>query len=89
LQTNLKKLNVQPIQQIEEVNMFKSDGNVIHFSAPKGKFKESKDGLIARARTPVLLQDVGPSNSSQAHAVIIRRCTTQPLSDFRITASKY
>jgi NAC domain len=38
LQTSLKKLNVQPIQAIEEVNMFKSDGNVIHFSAPKGKF---------------------------------------------------
>lgn len=36
LQTALKKLNVQPIQAIEEVNMFKSDGNVIHFSAPKG-----------------------------------------------------
>jgi len=35
LQTSLKKLNVQPIQSIEEVNMFKSDGNVIHFSAPK------------------------------------------------------
>jgi hypothetical protein len=38
LQTALKKLNVQPIQAIEEVNMFKSDGNVIHFSAPKGTF---------------------------------------------------
>lgn len=37
LQTSLKKLNVQPIAQIEEVNMFKEDGNVIHFSAPKGK----------------------------------------------------
>ena len=36
LQTTLKKMNVQPITQIEEVNMFKSDGNVIHFSAPKG-----------------------------------------------------
>ncbi|KAA8569065.1 hypothetical protein EYC84_000736 [Monilinia fructicola] len=33
--TSLKKLNVQPIQAIEEVNMFKSDGNVIHFAAPK------------------------------------------------------
>lgn len=30
-------MNVQPIQAIEEVNMFKSDGNVIHFSAPKGE----------------------------------------------------
>lgn len=36
LQTSLKKLNVQPIQAIEEVNMFKEDGNVIHFAAPKG-----------------------------------------------------
>jgi len=35
LQSALKKLNVQPIQAIEEVNMFKEDGNVIHFSAPK------------------------------------------------------
>ncbi|KAL5396691.1 Nascent polypeptide-associated complex subunit beta [Paraphaeosphaeria minitans] len=35
LQGALKKLNVQPIQAIEEVNMFKTDGNVIHFSAPK------------------------------------------------------
>ncbi|KUI74558.1 Nascent polypeptide-associated complex subunit beta [Cytospora mali] len=35
LQQALKKLNVQPIQAIEEVNMFKSDGNVIHFAAPK------------------------------------------------------
>jgi len=35
LQTALKKLNVQPIQAIEEVNMFKEDGNVIHFAAPK------------------------------------------------------
>ncbi|GLI77860.1 nascent polypeptide-associated complex subunit beta [Penicillium ochrochloron] len=35
LQTTLKKLNVQPIQGIEEVNMFKEDGNVIHFGAPR------------------------------------------------------
>lgn len=36
LQANLKKIGVQPITGIEEVNMFKSDGNVIHFSAPRG-----------------------------------------------------
>lgn len=41
LQTALKKLNVQPIQAIEEVNMFKEDGNVIHFSAPKGESSRS------------------------------------------------
>lgn len=36
LQGALKKLNVQPIPGVEEVNMFKEDGNVLHFTAPKG-----------------------------------------------------
>jgi len=35
LQTALKKLGVQPITGIEEVNMFREDGNVLHFTAPK------------------------------------------------------
>lgn len=42
LQASLKKMNVQPIQAIEEVNMFKEDGNVIHFSNPKGESEERK-----------------------------------------------
>ncbi len=36
LANSLKKINAQPIQAIEEVNMFREDGQVIHFSAPKG-----------------------------------------------------
>ena len=42
LQGALKKLNVQPIPGVEEVNMFREDGNVLHFSAPKGEFQVSK-----------------------------------------------
>lgn len=38
LQAALKKLNVQPIPGVEEVNMFREDGNVLHFTAPKGTF---------------------------------------------------
>jgi nascent polypeptide-associated complex subunit beta len=38
LQGALKKLNVQPIPGVEEVNMFREDGNVLHFTAPKGSF---------------------------------------------------
>lgn len=38
LQAALKKLNVQPIAGVEEVNMFREDGNVLHFSAPKGVY---------------------------------------------------
>jgi len=35
LQAALKKLNVQAISGIEEVNMFQEDGNVLHFSNPR------------------------------------------------------
>jgi len=35
LNAALKKLNVQAMPGIEEINMFKDDGNVIHFQAPK------------------------------------------------------
>ena len=37
LQSNLKKLGVNNIPGIEEVNMMKEDGNVIHFTNPKGE----------------------------------------------------
>ncbi|XP_046571718.1 transcription factor BTF3 homolog 4-like [Haliotis rubra] len=35
LQSSLKKLSVNVIPGIEEVNMIKDDGNVIHFNNPK------------------------------------------------------
>jgi hypothetical protein len=38
LQAALKKLGTQPIAGVEEVNMFKEDGNVLHFAAPRGEF---------------------------------------------------
>jgi len=40
-------MNVQPIPAIEEVNMFKSDGNVIHFAAPKGESLHPKPLIVA------------------------------------------
>ena len=42
LGSTLKKLGVQPIQGVEEVNLFKEDGNVIHFGQPKGTFKKRR-----------------------------------------------
>jgi hypothetical protein len=59
LQQTLKKLNTQPIQAIEEVNMFKSDGNVIHFAAPKGAFDPTP--LRAIVNTPVALTSLPQS----------------------------
>lgn len=42
LQAALKKLNTQPIPNIEEINMFQDDGNVLHFKAPKGNILNLK-----------------------------------------------
>lgn len=36
LQGTLKKLSVNPIPGIEEVNMIREDGTVLHFTNPKG-----------------------------------------------------
>jgi nascent polypeptide-associated complex subunit beta len=36
LTSALKKLGVTPIPGIEEANLFQADGNVIHFTNPKG-----------------------------------------------------
>jgi nascent polypeptide-associated complex subunit beta len=38
IQAALGKLNVQPITGVEEVNMFKEDGTVLHFQHPRGEF---------------------------------------------------
>ena len=35
LQTAFKKLGATPIPDIEEVNLFRDDGKIIHFNAPK------------------------------------------------------
>jgi nascent polypeptide-associated complex subunit beta len=46
-------MNVQPIQAIEEVNMFKEDGNVIHFAAPKGESLTPASVSILRPRRQI------------------------------------
>ena len=73
LQTSLKKLNVQPIQAIEEVNMFKEDGNVIHFAAPKGASSKPHAALTVAVgelirhllqSTPPFPQTLSPSTAT-------------------------
>lgn len=39
LTATLKRLGVNNIPGIEEVNLFKDDGNVIHFANPKGRLR--------------------------------------------------
>ncbi|KAK4699387.1 nascent polypeptide-associated complex subunit beta, partial [Phenoliferia sp. Uapishka_3] len=55
LQGALKKLGVTPMAGVEEVNMFQDDGNVVHFTAPKGEpsyleGEKHDEMIVGRAR---------------------------------------
>lgn len=65
LQGALKKLNVQPIPGVEEVNMFREDGNVLHFNAPKGQ-----STFLSAPDSPVNLRERRAQTVS-AHRVVI------------------
>lgn len=42
----LKKMALTNINGVEEVNIFKNDGSVIHISAPKSKLNDSKIYIV-------------------------------------------
>ena len=46
LQGQLKKLNVNPIPAIEEVNLFKDDNTVVHFTKPKVQAEISSNTYV-------------------------------------------
>lgn len=71
LQVALKKLAVEPMTGIEEVNMFKEDGNVIHIAAPKvhGAVTSNTLAVYGKAQDkelteliPGILSQLGPES---------------------------
>jgi nascent polypeptide-associated complex subunit beta len=71
LQTSLKKLGLNPIPSIEEVNMIKNDGSVIHFNNPKVQASLSANtfAVTGHAETkpitemlPSILSQLGPES---------------------------
>ncbi|ORY27630.1 NAC domain-domain-containing protein [Naematelia encephala] len=71
VQAALKKLSVQPIVGVEEVNMFKEDGNVIHFNRPQvqGAMNSNTLAVYGAGQTkeltelvPGILNQLGPDS---------------------------
>ncbi|KAK9717733.1 Nascent polypeptide-associated complex subunit beta [Basidiobolus ranarum] len=71
LQGLIKKLNVQPIPTIEEVNMFKDDGKVLHFTAPKVAASTQSNTFVISGKgedkeltelIPGILHQLGPDS---------------------------
>merc|ERR1712050_279651 len=71
LQAQLKRLGVNNIPGIEEVNMFKEDGSVVHFSAPKVQASVSANTFVVTGHAeskrleellPGIISQLGPDN---------------------------
>mmetsp|Transcript_89595 Transcript_89595/g.258376 ORF Transcript_89595/g.258376 Transcript_89595/m.258376 type:complete len:156 (-) Transcript_89595:29-496(-) len=71
LQAQLKRLGANAIPGIEEVNMFREDGTVIHFSAPKVQASVASNTFAISGRgdskrleelLPGILSQLGPDN---------------------------
>merc|ERR1712039_535560 len=71
MQAQLKRLGVNNIPGIEEVNMFKDDGSVIHFAAPKVQASVSSNTFVVSGHAenkrleellPGIINQLGPDN---------------------------
>ncbi|ORZ17901.1 NAC domain-domain-containing protein [Absidia repens] len=71
LQATLQSLKVQPIPGIEEVNMFRDDGKVIHLSAPRIQAAANANTFAIHGRAvekdltelvPGILNQLGPDS---------------------------
>ncbi|KAF7731265.1 Nascent polypeptide-associated complex subunit beta [Apophysomyces ossiformis] len=71
LQAALQKLGVQPIAGVDEVNMFKDDGKVLHFAAPKVQAAVNANTFAIHGRSsekdltelvPNILHQLGPDS---------------------------
>merc|ERR1719331_1845323 len=71
LQATLKRLNVNNIPAIEEVNLFKDNGTVIHFASPKVQASIAANTYVVSGHAetkklqdllPGILNQLGPDN---------------------------
>merc|ERR1712217_993087 len=71
MQAQLKRLGVNNIPGIEEVNMFKEDGTVIHFASPKVQASVSSNTFVVSGHgetkrleelLPGIINQLGPDN---------------------------
>ncbi|KAI8884775.1 nascent polypeptide-associated complex subunit beta [Backusella circina FSU 941] len=71
LSAALQKLNVQPIPGVDQVNMFKDDGKVIHFANPRVQAAANANTFAIHGRStekelaeliPGILNQLGPES---------------------------
>ena len=69
LNTVIRKYGVQPLGDIEEVNMFKDDNSVVHFKKPQVQFSARENLVVVSGASeskklhelmPGIMQQIGP-----------------------------
>ncbi|OLY80868.1 Nascent polypeptide-associated complex subunit beta [Smittium mucronatum] len=66
LAATLKKMNAQPLAGVEEVNMFRDDGKVVHFTNPKVSATSGANSFIINGEGQVKeIADLFPGILSQ------------------------
>ena len=78
LQSMLKRLGCNAIPEIEEVNLFKDDGNIIHFTNPKVQASIAANTYVISGRAeektmqellPGIINQLGPDNLQHLKAL--------------------
>jgi len=73
LKSAIKKFGVQPLQDIDEVNMFKDDNTVVHFKKPQIQFSVRENLMVVTGNPetkeiasmlPGILKQLGPQQMS-------------------------
>ncbi|PFX25376.1 Transcription factor BTF3-like 4 [Stylophora pistillata] len=75
LQNNLKKLSVNTIPGIEEVNMIKDDGMVIHFTNPKvqASLQSNTFAVVGQSEIKILKDHKNQENDFQFKELIVKK----------------
>ncbi|CAH2059049.1 unnamed protein product, partial [Iphiclides podalirius] len=90
LQSSLKKLSVNTIPGIEEVNMIKDDGTVIHFNNPKAQASLAANTFAITGHgenkqiaemLPGILSQLGPEGLSQLKRIASSVAAPKPIDE--------
>ena len=87
LKSTLNRLNVRDIPAIEEVNLFKEDGNVIHFASPKVQASIQANTYVVSGNAetkklqdllPGIISQLGPDNLEDLKSIYANLAGSMP-----------
>jgi nascent polypeptide-associated complex subunit beta len=94
LKSTIKKFGMQPLQDIDEVNMFRDDNTVMHMKKPQTQFSVRENMLVVAGQMqtrelkdmmPDILKQVGPKQYQYLKSQLVsggeQKAATQEAAD--------